>query len=147
MKRRTFLKVAGISTVGAITIGGGANYYSRSIEPSWVDITSMSLHLPRLAPAFDGYRVVQISDIHADEEWMDPTRLLSIIHAVNELRPDVILITGDFVTYEGSYPLNTISSLAALSARDGIFAVLGNHDHWSGADEVRAVLQATNIQE
>lgn len=147
MRRRTFLKVAGISTVGVIAAGGGAAYYSRSIEPSWVDITSVPLYMPRLSPAFDGYRVVQISDIHADEEWMFPDRLQPIIHAVNELHPDLILITGDFVTYEGDYPLNTVSALASLSAHDGIFAVLGNHDHWSGADEVRAVLKTTDIQE
>ena len=146
MKRRTFLKLAGASTASVFTAGSAA-FYARSIEPSWLDITTIPLSLPHLDSAFHGYRIVQVSDIHIDNDWMGTARLVPILHLVNDLQADLIVITGDFVTHRGEHIFQMLAALNILSARDGVFAVLGNHDHWSGADDVRTMIQAAGIRE
>ncbi|MBZ0309193.1 MAG: metallophosphoesterase, partial [Anaerolineae bacterium] len=70
--------------------------YARYIEPEWVQTTRFNLTLPRLAPEFDGYRVVQFSDLHLDS-WLGGKRLAKIVAKVNAENPDAVVITGDFV--------------------------------------------------
>ncbi len=127
-------------------MGSSGIVYSKKIEPSWVDVHAISLRLPRLATAFRGYRLVQMSDLHIDYTFMDSARLSGLVDLVNEQKPDAIVITGDFVT-NGDSPFEHLESLRRLRAHDGIFAVLGNHDHWSGADRLRAQLQSYGIHE
>lgn len=114
-------------------LAGAGLYYAREIEPADVEVTSVSLVLPRLAPAFDGYRLALIGDIHADG-WMTPGRLLHLAKLVNAEQPDLVAIAGDFATYSPfRSPAHCVPGLAAplrrLRAPDGVFAVLGNHDH------------------
>jgi len=112
-----------------------------------IEVTRHTLHLARLSPAFAGYRVVQISDIHVGE-WQNEKRLPAAVELVNQQQPDVIVITGDFVSVD--YPAFVeplTQGLSQLSAPDGIFAVLGNHDHHHGPDALRRVLQECGIQE
>ncbi len=63
-----------------------------------VEITRLQVPLPNLDPGFDGFRLVQISDIHLGT-WVNRTRLDEIVDLVNQQEPDVIAITGDFITY------------------------------------------------
>ena len=97
VSRRKFLKVMAALAVQASLGGAGAAGYSRAIEPGWVEINPVRLTLPRLPSAFHGYRIAQISDIHMDG-WMDQARLAAIVGLVNAQQPDLIAITGDFVT-------------------------------------------------
>jgi predicted MPP superfamily phosphohydrolase len=97
-------------------------------------VVEVEVPIAGLPPAFHGYSIVQISDIH-----VGPTikrgYLNAIVTKVNALRPDAIAITGDLV--DGSVKrlgLHT-APLARLSARDGAFFVTGNHEYYSGADE------------
>lgn len=119
----------------------------------------MEVELPRLPRSFDGYRVVQVSDIHATN-WMSPARLLGLVRLVNARAPDLVAITGDFATYsplaallggDGSRELRHLPGLAAplreLKAPDGVFAVLGNHDHKTDAARVRRVLADAGVTE
>lgn len=145
--RRTFLKRAGITALGATVLGGGTYFYSEHIEPAWIDITSTTLHLPRLQPAFAGYRIVQLTDIHSDQVWMDKERLATIVALANEQKPDLIVITGDFVTSVRSYTKDILSALQGLQARDGVFGVLGNHDYWNDPDLVRQYIAQFGVKE
>ncbi len=146
MKRRAFLKTAGTLAAGSVLIGGGGIEYIKKVEPAWVDVHTIPLRLPRLAPAFHGYRIAQISDLHVDHTFMDGARLSELVDLLNGQKPDVIVITGDFVTNWNS-PFEHLAPLQRLRAHDGIFAVLGNHDHWSGADRLRPQLQSYGIRE
>ncbi|MGE5221642.1 MAG: metallophosphoesterase [Omnitrophica WOR_2 bacterium] len=131
---------------GAAFVGWAGATYSHVIEPSWVETTHLSLHLPRLGEGFQGYRLVQISDIHMDG-WMNRSRLDDIVDRVNSLKPDLVVITGDFVTHEPwKYEDDLVTSLGRLSARDGVLSVLGNHDHWAGVWTVQKILKKSNIQ-
>ena len=141
--RRTFLRIA-----GGVLLGGGAlKEYVCRIEPSWFDVTAFFLHLPCLNSAFEGYRIVQITDIHADDIWMDKDRLRDVVELVNQQEPDLIVITGDFVSVVNPKTHQTLSALGGLTARDGVLAVLGNHDHSTNAEIVRAMLYANGIRE
>ena len=132
-------------------IGAAVLLYARYVEPRWVAVRRLELTLPRLAPEFDGYRIVQISDIHMDR-WMTPRRLARVVGLVNEQEPDLIAATGDFVTYS---PLSSTAHLApllsgplsGLRAPDGVVAVLGNHDHRADAERVRPYLRKAGIVE
>src|SRR5260370_17073105 len=145
MKRRTFIKTALATTVTTTAAGGGAAFYAHQIEPTWIDINTIPVQLPRLNPAFHGYRLVQISDIHTDNSWMTAQRVAQIVNLVNEQKPDLIVITGDFVTRMLPSSPKALAALHHLQARDGTFATLGNHDHWSHPAKVRQLLQANDI--
>lgn len=151
LKRRTFLmngvKGTVVSTVGLGVTGAGASYYARHIEPSWFDITHQQLQLPRLTEAFHGYRLVHITDIHADWTFMTAERLAGIVQMVNTLQADLIAITGDFVTDYLPGLEETLAELSKLHARDGVLGVLGNHDHPAGVEWIRACLRANQIRE
>jgi predicted MPP superfamily phosphohydrolase len=138
----------GVSTLlsGAALATGGWMYATR-IEPGWLEISSVSLILPRLHPTFDNYRLVHISDIHL-ETWITHRRLMEVVRTVNMLRADLIAITGDFVTDLHPRTANELSlALSKLRAKDGVVAVLGNHDYWTNARTIREVLKRSNITE
>lgn len=145
LSRRAFLKIT-LATAASTTLAGvGGFIYGHEIEPGWVDIQHVALTLPRLSPAFDGYRLVHISDIHADY-WMDRTRLMTVVDQINHEKPDLVAITGDFVTLKPEYFAgDLIDALRALNPRDGAVAVLGNHDHWTDAGVVREIISASGV--
>ena len=137
------------------TVFGGALLgsiaYARKVEPEEVEVVSVPLVLPRLDRRFDGYRIAQISDLHADD-WMTPGRVLSLVGLVNAEEPDLVLITGDFATYSRlrskiRHVPDLVAPLKRLRTPDGSFAVLGNHDHKTNAQVVRRVLAASGVAE
>jgi predicted MPP superfamily phosphohydrolase len=141
-----FFRAILTSGMGAMVLG-----LSRHLNPAdtdnWVDVTHLRLKLPRLAPEFNGYRLVQISDFHIGT-WLNAERLEQAVALVNHQRPDLVAITGDFVTYRPEhFAPQLVAALSKLKARDGSVAVLGNHDHWSDARVVRSVLHEAGITE
>jgi uncharacterized protein len=147
LSRRRFLKLAarGIAAGGLGAIGGGA--YITQIEPAFVSVSQLEIKLPHLAPASDGLTLAQISDLHLGE-WMNRDRLLSVVRQVNALTPDIIAITGDFVSVlNPTVTADLAFCLSELKAREKIVASLGNHDHWTDAATVRRVIaQVPQIQ-
>jgi predicted MPP superfamily phosphohydrolase len=146
VKRRNFLKASMLAAAGIGTVGVGSYYYSKKVEPAWYEITHLTLRLPRLTPAFQGYRLVQISDIHVDNTFMTADRLAGLVREVNALQADLLVITGDFVTNYRPAHEPIVSELRNLRAKDGIFGIMGNHDHAAGVGWVRFCLRDTNVQ-
>jgi hypothetical protein len=137
------------AALGVLLLGGLV--YVRKVEPEDVEVVPVSLVLPRLDAAFEGYRIAQISDIHADG-WMTPGRVLSLVNLVNAEAPDLVTITGDFATYSRfrfliRHASRLVAPLRRLQATDGVVAVLGNHDHKTDARTVRRVLAASGVIE
>jgi uncharacterized protein len=122
----------------------GVFLYSRYVEPYWVAVERVTLTLPRLAPPFDEYRIVHISDFHLDG-WMTPERLERVVDLVNEQEPDLVAITGDFVAVSVDYISGLPGPLGSLRAADRVVAVLGNHDHMNDAGAVRHALSSTGV--
>jgi predicted MPP superfamily phosphohydrolase len=147
--RRAFLRSLGGCAVGALSLGADGYAYGRLLEPNWLDVARVEVVVPGLAGAFDGYRIAQISDIHLDNDWMTRERLGGVVRAINQQAPDLVAITGDFVTggaLEGLLPILR-DELKRVRAPDGVVAVLGNHDHWSGPEPVRGALRDAAITE
>jgi uncharacterized protein len=119
--------------------------YVRKIEPVWIDVVQVPVTLPRLSPALEGYRIVQITDIHADG-WMDADRIAQITQQVNAQKPDLITLTGDYVTKNAEKFAPALKSLSALNAPDGTIAILGNHDEWTNPKLITEVLESSNIK-
>ncbi len=93
----------------------------------------VELRLPRWPKALDGFRIVQISDIHIGPV-LGKEFAASIVKRVNALEPDLIAVTGDLVD-GGVEPLrDEVEPFARLEAPQGVFFVTGNHDYLSGAD-------------
>lgn len=96
-------------------------------------------------------QVALLSDIHIAGPDMPPSRLARIVEQVNKLRPDIVLIAGDFVSDKGVattiYPASSgLAPLAGLRARYGTWAVLGNHDHWRDGAGVSRALAKANVR-
>lgn len=107
-------------------------------------VTDERIWLDALPSAFHGLRIVQISDIHhglfLPQEWLSEA-----VRQANRLNPDVIALTGDFVTYSRRMIEPAAELLGRLRARFGVYAVLGNHDFRVDADAVTAALRRQHI--
>jgi uncharacterized protein len=124
--RRKFL-------IGTGVAAAGFTLYSGEIARHNVDTVQQTIAIKNLPDPFHGYRIVQLSDIHLDE-FTEPFFLERVVHKVNDLAPDLVLLTGDFVT-RGS--LTFIASTHAAHRGAEIltaltsplrYAILGNHD-------------------
>jgi predicted MPP superfamily phosphohydrolase len=148
--RRDFLKIIKAVILDTFLVGMGGSIYSTFIEPLWFDIVEVSIPASRLPKAFSGFRVLQISDIHAGEQFM-PGHLGEIVQKILELKPDIVLITGDFVYSSPAMTdeiLNTTGELLSqISTSIPTFAVMGNHDHWWDVARVREMLANADVKE
>ena len=120
-------------------------YYLATSAPV---VRRSELFVPTLAT---NVRLVLIADVHVAGPDMPPGRVSRIVEQVNMLRPDIILVGGDlvsdkrFATHRYSVA-QAVAPLAGLKARYGVFAVLGNHDHWRDAAAIRRQLQLAGIR-
>jgi uncharacterized protein len=144
--RRSFLKR--LLAAGAVLGGYSAWEAHRPV------LERIEIRLRKLPPAFDRYTIAQLTDIHYNE-YLHESYYRHVVERVNDLHPDLIALTGDFITtplvhYERAAVARAIAppcaeALSAIRARDGVFAVLGNHDHYCSAPIVAAALRAKNI--
>lgn len=138
MPNNRLLTVLGLAALGSLA-------YARWIEPERLETRDIPIRIKRLAKAFHGYRIVQISDIHMGG-WMNAPRLHNIVTEINRLKPDLIAITGDFIDRSAGEVIDELAGpLKRLQAKDGVVAVLGNHDYYFGANGVRQVLSECGI--
>jgi predicted MPP superfamily phosphohydrolase len=147
--RRTVLTTFAAGA-GAILATGS---YAVAIEPRFRLVTTRYAIRPPHWPAGGGsVRVAALADLHACEPWMPVPRVAEIVAAANALRPDLIVLLGDYVASIQHRLLTGVVSpaewagaLAQLSAPLGVHAILGNHDWWTGVAPVRAALAANRI--
>jgi hypothetical protein len=143
LSRRSFLRLGAASLAGFGLYTGEISRHELSIE-------NVTIHLTRLPDAFRGMRIVQISDFHY-AEFTEAYFVREVVRRVNQLRPDMVLLTGDFISY-GPLPY----SFARLHAKDiaailsGLtcplrYAIMGNHDCIVGAKYVAGPLREAGI--
>jgi predicted MPP superfamily phosphohydrolase len=114
--------------------------YGYSIGQRRLQVTRLVLPLGAASAALDGLRIAQISDIHIGQNLND-AELEGFVARVNDLDPDLVCITGDIADSPSADLDGCLPLLARLHARYGVFAILGNHDHYAGADHVEAALR------
>lgn len=125
----------------------GALIGRNRIETVDVEITST-----KLPESFNGYKIVQISDLHVGTWGENPKFIDKLVDSVNGLKPDLIVFTGDIVNRESSELIPFIKSLSRLKAKDGVYSILGNHDYgdymaWDNPESKRANLQLLKTYE
>ena len=124
LTRRNFLALAG----GAAACGVGGGVYCFGIEPVWLRTIEIDLRLRGLPAGFDGYTLAQLSDFHVGSgvpRWL----VEDAVERANASSPDLVCLTGDFVHRGRNDQAREVAApLGDLVARDGVLAVLGNHD-------------------
>ena len=143
VSRRAFLSMAGVAAAGLVA-------YPTEIARHELDVTRIPIHLPNLPDSFRGMRIAQISDIHYDE-YTEPFFVRSTVEKVNALKPDMVLLTGDYVS-DGPLAPRFAARHAGACAEilGGIacplrYSVLGNHDAGVGAAMVEDALASYGI--
>ena len=93
------------------------------------EVHTVEITLPKLPRAFDGFRMVQLTDLHAsrllERPWMD-----AVVDRANALQPDLIVLTGDMVDGTTQARKDDVEPLSRLSAPHGVFAIPGNHEYY-----------------
>lgn len=124
---------------------------ARSLSPlAWFDRAPPRIELRRFAGPIHHHTqlvaplcVAHVTDIHVGR--VTPMAVqMAAVELVNDQDPDVVVITGDFVCHSQTY-LDALTEVVA-AYRAPVFGVLGNHDHWSGAAEVRRALRRGGVE-
>lgn len=105
------------------------------LEPSRFSIKTYRISIPELKLKESPYRIAVAADLHVGSAYFPLSRLDSIVEAINGQQPDLVVLAGDFMAHhkgrgEDIPPAEIAEKLSRLKARDGVFAVLGNHDWW-----------------
>jgi predicted MPP superfamily phosphohydrolase len=143
MTRRRFL-------AASVCAAAGSALYAAEIERHWMEITRREVYLPGLAQGFDGFCVVQLSDIHLDE-FTEPFFLHEVVNRINTINPDAVFLTGDFITtspISKSFLEGAAEQCARILNRlrcSQRYACLGNHDLQAGGALVAEALAANGI--
>jgi len=126
---------------GAVALGFGSIFWGYLVGQRRVEVDRVDLPLPNLPDALAGLRVAQISDLHIGLQLRAPL-LRELCAKVNALEADLIVITGDVFDFDPSFIEEGCRELAALDAPLGVYCVLGNHDVYTGVDEVARGLES-----
>ncbi len=158
MRRRGWI-IASVLAVAAIAWLADALWF----EPESTTVTALDVAVPSWPANTAPVRAVFLADIHIDPVHMTPKRVNDIVARANALRPDIILLGGDYIggdwltlhrsrkrevrdAAENAREQQGLAALGSLNAPLGVYAVLGNHDCWWSCDDTRDALTAQHIQ-
>jgi len=143
ISRRSFLK-------GAMCGAGGLALYAGALERHWLEVVHRPIAIKGLPSVFEGMKVAQLSDIHLNE-FTEPFLVREAIDEINLARPDLVLITGDYVsaevlprdlTIEAAWECGKLLSRIQCRQR---YAIFGNHDIFAGEEHVGQALRSNGI--
>lgn len=113
-------------------------------EPFMLTVEHQQIYLRRLPKALEGFRIVHLSDIH-HSPFTSREQIQRAVDTANRLQPDIIALTGDYISHERQFAAPCAELLGRLRARHGVYAVLGNHDHWTDAALITDLFRAEGI--
>lgn len=133
MNRRKFIK----NTIRLGGLGVGAGLYTWQIEPFWLEFVRVDMPIHNLPDALTGKTLMQISDIHVGNRF-DYQFIINAFKKAQALRPDIVVYTGDYVSYENEKQFGQLAEVLqhTVKGKLGTVAILGNHDYgknWSEA--------------
>jgi uncharacterized protein len=141
--RRGFLARTAAISAGAPFVAGayGLLYGRLNLET-----TAQTIRLPRLPRAFEGFRICQLSDIHIGP-FMPAEEIRKYVAIANAQKPDMVVLTGDFVTFDPGTVEAVVEALSGLRAPFGVYGCLGNHEAWAGVeDAITQSFRQTGVQ-
>lgn len=113
-------------------------------EANSLSLEKVEIKLERLPKKLDGFRIIHLSDIH-HSPFTNLEHITRTVKIANRLKPDMFVLTGDYVSHEPEFIAPVAEALCKLEAEFGTHACLGNHDHWTDADELTKCFRQTNI--
>lgn len=145
LSRRAFLKAA-LHIFGGAAAGGSLSWlYTTQAEPNWLELERVTLAVPGLPEEFDGLRMAHFSDLHLGP-FLGVRETRRVVDRVNRLQADVVVFTGDFVSsLEHGEADWVVEAFAPLRAPMGVYAALGNHDHWTDAETVAEAARSAGV--
>ncbi len=130
----------GVSYLTCLALAG----WGVLVRRKWVRITTIDVSVPGLAAAFDGYRIAQLSDLHVGS-LCPPVWAEQWVSRVNPLDVDAVALTGDYLSSGVRFHEAVAAALGGLRARDGVFAVMGNHDYFGDGEPLMTLLRDRGI--
>jgi predicted MPP superfamily phosphohydrolase len=134
------LKWAGAAAAGV----GGVSVYGGLFEAWDYEVTETAVPVKGLPERFEGFRIVQVSDVHHGR-LVPIEEVRRVVGLANEARADMVALTGDYTTALRRYVEPCAEALAELKAPEGVWAVLGNHDHNTGGALTKQALVRRGI--
>lgn len=110
-----------------------------------IRVDRITIPFENLPDAYEGYRIVQMTDLHCGR-FTPGTLIAQWVEQVNALAPNLIVLTGDYITAGNDYLEELAEALSNLSAPDGVIAVLGNHDYFGNVERLVLALKKVGIE-
>ncbi len=129
--RRHFLEQTAVLISATPFVAAGYGLLHSRLD---VEVVRPRIPLARLPKAFDGFRIAQLSDIHISL-FTTADYIHRCVSITNELKPDLIALTGDYIAWDTEQQGEVVRTLAGLRAPFGVFGCLGNHEEESGTEE------------
>jgi predicted MPP superfamily phosphohydrolase len=129
--RRQFLERSAAVATGAPFVAGAYGLLYGRLN---LQVTAQTIRLPQLPRAFEGFRICQLSDIHIGP-FMPAEEIRKYVAIANAQKPEMIALTGDFVTFDPNTQEAVVDALRGLRAPFGVYGSLGNHDAWAGVED------------
>lgn len=139
--RRQFLR--GLVTAPLVAVSATAAY-TRLIEPYNYLISETDILIRDLPAAFEGFRITQLTDIH-HSRILGLSEVRRVVRLAQQTRPDMFVLTGDYSTSYRRYIEPCAEALSGLNAPEGVWAVLGNHDHYTDPELTTRALERNHI--
>jgi len=114
-------------------------------EANSLSVERVEITLPRLPKKLDGFRILHLSDTH-HSPFTGLDHIARAVTVSSQLKPDLVALTGDFVSHERQYIAPVAKVLGELKAPHGVYACLGNHDHWTDPEAMTRQLEKNNIR-
>ena len=142
LTRRQFLKLGGAAV--AVGVIGATGSMAAANEITDLSLERISIPIPGLPPAFEGFTIAQLTDIHL-LPYTRPAFIRKAVALANSLNPDLTVLTGDYVWRDAGAMAELAPIIGALNARHGVYGILGNHDYWLDVDVVTRGFRQTRI--
>jgi uncharacterized protein len=141
--RRRFLEQTAVVVSAAPFVAAGYGLLYGRLD---VEVTRQRIRLARLPKAFEGFRIVQLSDLHISP-FMTADQIRRFAEITNGLKADLIVLTGDFLTWDGAAQGEVVHALAGLRAPFGVFGCLGNHEIYTKTqDSITRLFATTGVR-
>ena len=141
LSRRQFL--TGLAGAPLLAISATAAY-ARFIEPYYYRIVEQDVFIRDLPQAFENFRITQITDVH-HSRIVGLDQVQRVVKLAQATKPDLIALTGDYTTTYRRFIEPCAEVLGGLQAPDGVWAVLGNHDHYTDRELTSRALERNHI--